>query len=437
MMYEPPYKLPSIPRQHTLIGAGGFIESQDFVSGPDGSGWRIDGSGNFEGNDGNFRGDITGASGTFSSSLSVGTGNDIFRVDTDGDMWIGHATQGSAPFQITKAGVLTATSGTFSGSLSVTSGTIGGWTVASSSLSLSGTGTTNGLPGTMTLKRSGISCGLWVSTANSVADGYIIVNEGEDAGDGIHSNLQMLAPKMASDGHGRPGMTIKNYVDGDSFVDIGLDDSDPNIRLSDYGGTDKISFTGLVRYVDNGSVSAPTVNFLNNDADSGFYYSAATQIGLASDGHDAMISTSGTGSSGSAAGTIATAAFDTNSTSGYQAVYRNNTYGTLARYTSNRADKDNIQSFSNSGAIIDALQPVTFVTKARDGESTADKAWREADIQHGFIAEDVADVADGKFASYDNVDGSLVPNGWRQPDMISLIVAELKSIRQRLAALES
>ena len=248
MSYEAPYELPAIPRQHTLIGAGGFIESQDFVSGS--SGWRIDGSGNFEGNNGNFRGDITGATGTFESALSVGSGNDIFRVDTDGDMWIGHATQGSAPFQVTKAGVLTATSGTFSGSLSVTSGTIGGWTISSSSLSLSGTGTSGGSPGTMTLKRSGISCGLWVSTTNSVADGYILINEGADIGDGIHSNLQLLAPKMASDGDGRPGMTIKNYADGDSFVDIGLDDSDPNIRLSDYGGNDKISFTGQIFFAD-------------------------------------------------------------------------------------------------------------------------------------------------------------------------------------------
>ena len=41
-----------------------------------------------------FNGLITGG------SLSIGTGNAIFRVDTDGDMWVGHATQGSAPIQL-------------------------------------------------------------------------------------------------------------------------------------------------------------------------------------------------------------------------------------------------------------------------------------------------------------------------------------------------
>ena len=195
------------------------------------------------------------------------------------------------------------------------------------------------------------------------------------------------------------------------------------------------TLTGLS--INNGSTSAVGLKFASNAADSGFYYVASTQIGLASDTHVAMTSANGTGSSGSAAGTIATAGIDTSSTSGYQAVYRNNSYGTLYRWTSMRDTKDNIQSFTDSGAAIDALRPVTFVEKAREGESSANRAWREADIQYGFIAEEVAEVADGKFATWEDKDGSLVTNGWRQPDMISLVVAELKSVRQRLTALES
>jgi hypothetical protein len=200
-----------------------------------------------------------------------------------------------------------------------------------------------------------------------------------------------------------------------------------------YAGATDITYLNVA----NGSVGAPTVKFASNAADSGFYYVASTQIGLASDTHVAMTSANGTGSSGSAAGTIATAGIDTSSTSGYQAVYRNNSYGTLYRWTSMRDTKDNIQSFTDSGAAIDALRPVTFVEKAREGESSANRAWREADIQYGFIAEEVAEVADGKFATWEDKDGSLVTNGWRQPDMISLVVAELKSVRQRLTALES
>ena len=69
-------------------------------------------------------GAVTASNMTISGgSLSVGTGNNIFRVDTDGDMWIGHATQGSAKFQVTKGGVITSTSGT-----------IGGWVLSNNAL---------------------------------------------------------------------------------------------------------------------------------------------------------------------------------------------------------------------------------------------------------------------------------------------------------------
>ena len=67
--------------------------------------------------DASFNGSITGG------SLSIGSSNSIFRVDTDGDMWIGNATQGSAPFQVTKDGAITATSGE-----------IGGWTLGATTL---------------------------------------------------------------------------------------------------------------------------------------------------------------------------------------------------------------------------------------------------------------------------------------------------------------
>ena len=77
-------------------------------------------------------GAITATSGSFAGSLSVGSSNDILRVDTDGDLWIGNATQGSAPFQVTKAGVITATSGT-----------VGGWTLSSGALTGDGTGDIN------------------------------------------------------------------------------------------------------------------------------------------------------------------------------------------------------------------------------------------------------------------------------------------------------
>jgi len=58
--------------------------------------------------------------------IRLGTGNDIVYLDAADAtyrLWIGHATAGSAPFRVTKAGAMTATSGT-----------LGGWTIDSNSI---------------------------------------------------------------------------------------------------------------------------------------------------------------------------------------------------------------------------------------------------------------------------------------------------------------
>jgi len=123
----------------TDSGTQSTIESSGFNSGS--SGFQIKSNGDVEFNSGNFRGDITGASGTFSGSLSSGVsitaptisggsvsgtsisggtidigGSDStsFHVDSDGNMFLGAASIGSAPFKVTKEGALTATSVTAS-----------------------------------------------------------------------------------------------------------------------------------------------------------------------------------------------------------------------------------------------------------------------------------------------------------------------------------
>ena len=120
-------------------GTQSSIKSSNFSSGS--AGFEIKSNGDVEFNDGNFRGDITGASGSFSGSLSSGVsitsptisggsvsgtsisggtidigGSDStsFHVDSDGNMFLGAASIGSAPFKVTKEGALTATSVTAS-----------------------------------------------------------------------------------------------------------------------------------------------------------------------------------------------------------------------------------------------------------------------------------------------------------------------------------
>ena len=122
-----------------------IIKSSNYSTGS--AGWAIKSDGTIEANTGNFRGDITGASGTFSGALSAATGTfsgnisgasgtftgdlsgsnisggtiDIggsdstsFHVDSDGNLFLGASTFGSAPFKVSNAGALTATSVTAS-----------------------------------------------------------------------------------------------------------------------------------------------------------------------------------------------------------------------------------------------------------------------------------------------------------------------------------
>lgn len=80
-----------------------------------------------------FKGDISGASGTFGGSISIGSGNSIFKADSNG-IYLGNATFASAPFRVTPAGALTATGANISGTITSTDASLGGWIVNSNSI---------------------------------------------------------------------------------------------------------------------------------------------------------------------------------------------------------------------------------------------------------------------------------------------------------------
>lgn len=81
--------------------------------------------------------------------ITIGSGTDIFIADGDEGLWLGHGTFGSAPFRVTKAGVLTATDATMTGTVTATAGQIAGWDISgnilqndSANLRLNGRATT-------------------------------------------------------------------------------------------------------------------------------------------------------------------------------------------------------------------------------------------------------------------------------------------------------
>ena len=179
------------------------------------------------------------------------------------------------------------------------------------------------------------------------------------------------------------------------------------------------------------------------DEDTGVYRPGADQVALGAGGVACLNAISGT---------VNTASPATATTSGYQYVLRNNTFGTLYRFTSAGELKEQVATFDDSGSIIDALRPVTFIPKFVPGrptpedqideydptvETEAQRLLREADLQFGFIAEEVAGVANGKLGQYEWADdGELKATGWKWPDLIAVLTAEVKSLRVRVATLE-
>jgi len=93
--------------------------------------------------------EIRGNSIKSSTIITAGSGNNVGVLDgSDATyrIYAGHATPGSAPFRVTQAGALTATSATITGSVTATSGAIGGWTIDSTNgLKLGTTTTTRGI----------------------------------------------------------------------------------------------------------------------------------------------------------------------------------------------------------------------------------------------------------------------------------------------------
>ena len=220
----------------------------------------------------------------------------------------------------------------------------------------------------------------------------------------------------------------------------------------------------------NGSVSDPSYTF-SSDGDTGIFRKAANQLGIAVGGVEHYFTSAGlylasgdwfrcSGSTGLYNSTYGTGMYSTDSSwfKGYSSSHGIQSQGGLAAnitstsslsgynyvvrsgwtsfhyYTSSREFKDQISNFTDSGPIVDALNPVMFVSKPDPEDTPEEAAWRANDWNYGFIAEEICenDVT-AKLGQYDP---EFKPNGWKWPDVISVLTAEVKSLRARVATLE-
>lgn len=171
-------------------------------------------------------GTITATSGTIggwtlaATYLESGSGANTVRLDSGGvnpAISAGSATPASAPFRVTQAGTLTATSATITGTVTATAGAVGGWTLAATYLE-AGSGAT-----TVRLDSGGTNPAISVGSATPASAPFRVTPAGvlTAAGATINgqiefTNVQSFTPNwsgFSSDPSGTLG-----YVDMDEFV---------------------------------------------------------------------------------------------------------------------------------------------------------------------------------------------------------------------------
>ena len=219
-------------------------------------------TGSITGASGTFTGSITGASGTFGGALSgasISAGTISGAAITAGSI---NVPAISPKFTVADTGAVTASDLTLTGTVTATSGIINGAALVGGTI----TGSTILVPGTgadadtlMRVSNSGTTAFLELEVEDQTVAGYIAINRVTSPS--VHSNLQILAPAM--EGSTRPGMTIKHYVGGGSYVNIGSDDSNPQILLEDTG-------TGTATIRGDGAVSIESPDISLGTADTHF-----------------------------------------------------------------------------------------------------------------------------------------------------------------------
>ncbi len=117
-------------QQMSFVKTNEGLQSSNFTTGS--AGWKFTNTGNIEANNGNFRGDITGATGTFSGALIAGelhipdqdTTANSFHADSLGNIWSGatETNKATAPFRVSNVGDLVANNATITGTFTISGG---------------------------------------------------------------------------------------------------------------------------------------------------------------------------------------------------------------------------------------------------------------------------------------------------------------------------
>lgn len=394
--------------------------------------------------------------------LTLGSSNDVLigsAADGTYRLWVGHATAGSAPFRVTKAGAVTATNATLTGTITATAGSFGVYTIGSYGgeaglIDTTRSGTTNKIG----MYGSAIEVG-W-TTSGGPGTASIDFHTGDDVnynarinvtggssglGGGtmtIDANLLYLPRVQVTRPTGGPHQfqSADGYENFINFRRGGSPSKDAGIILSHFsadhwfvynnGGT--LSFRYTTENTDTPSAAYSGTNYLTLTT-SALTFNGSTVLHTGN--HASAVATAHTHTTAEHAGMSHTGHY-----AGLTASAANLRYYTNALYywnSSRFAIKDRIRPVLASDSLPDLIprhkrrkhdgweNPVLDLIPARFDSIPDRKAGRTLPYV-GFVAEQVEQVFPEAASYHTDEDGQPVLDGWDTDIVVAALVAKVK-----------
>lgn len=394
-------------------------------------------------------GALTSTSATISGSISGGTidigGNDAtsFHVDASGNMWLGAATFASAPFRVTSAGALTATSATITGyvanggaaadvnanATTISGGKITANTITATQISSSYiyTNTLNASQinaGTMNAAR--INGGELNGVSLNINNTFTVNSSGVMSATGATVSGTITTSNLTATGGSIGGWTVNGSSDlrngsattilrANGTIDIGGD-------LNASGGV-----AASVRVTTSGYMEA--ANYVQANS---FATAIYAPNGTISAGNEVVASSVMRGTYFIGSGTV--------SDTGTDVVRRSDGY--YLRKASLRELKENIVPLIGALDLIDALSPRIFNWKPResDPDNIHTTQVKRVYKNYGFIVEEVQEVSN-ELVHWEIIETdegqSLKPIMWKTDDFIAIAIQGIKQLKAKIETLET
>jgi hypothetical protein len=419
--------------QSNFVTTNATIQSTVYTAGAGGVGWAINAAGNAEFNNVTVRGTVVSGAGSVggwtinTSSLASGS----TALYSNGQATFGNTTLFSngritnGSLIISATGVLDATDAVVRGNIQAGSGSIAGININGNRL-FSGVGNWNNSNTPFYLDING-----YFSLEDKLSwnpDSNVLSVKGDITGSsGTFSGSLSGASISGGSITGTSVSTISTPFNSSSFT---FDQFRFNI-------TDTAKLRAEMRYQcdanGNGALITSYVDINNvTEAVDGAVINVVSSGGGNTHIRAGIINANVSITSPSLNGRV----FATTNTGNSTPVHQSASGQALTRATSKRALKYDIEEFNEIG-LIDKLTTRTYKwKKPEDFEETEyQKYLRENTIDIGFIAEEVAEIENGRLANFED-DERKTPSFWKYLDIIALLVAEVKDLRKRVASLE-